>query len=121
MDINQPCHIKLQYNEASQWEERVREAGNRVRDSLYSHCYESHMKTKLHSCTICTEGLSQSHAGWFVIHSLTLTFTRPLYLRQHLMWFREPQTCYVAENDPPDPGILGMCHYVLILNTVLKP
>jgi len=47
----------------------VPKAGNRVRDSPCSCCYEFHVKTKVH---ICVEGLGQSHAYSLVGGSVSL-------------------------------------------------
>lgn len=36
---------------------------SKVRDSNFSHCWESRKTTKLHTCNIYAEGLGLSHAG----------------------------------------------------------
>lgn len=53
----------------TQYEERVPTGGNRVRYSPYSHCFKSHMNTKLHNCNM-REGLGQSHVSFPVCNSL---------------------------------------------------
>lgn len=42
---------------------RVLKTGKRVRDSTYSHCQESHKKTKLPNCNTCVKGLGQYLVG----------------------------------------------------------
>jgi hypothetical protein len=47
------------------------QAGNRVRDSPYSSCWETCMKTKLHICYICVGGLGPAHVCSLVAGSVS--------------------------------------------------
>lgn len=54
----------LRIDKASQLGKKGPTAGNRVRDSPWSHCKEFHMKTKLHNYNICCMYFLESQKIW---------------------------------------------------------
>lgn len=80
--ISKPQHTKLQWhwkpllpprlNMSIRQGECVPKASNTIRDSPHFPHLESHMKTKLHECNICSKDLDQSHACTRVVINMVL-------------------------------------------------
>jgi hypothetical protein len=89
------------------YEKRVPKANNRVRDSLCSHCWESYKKTKVHCCNIYAESLRQSHAGFLVVHSVSMIPYEPRLVDS--AGFLVVSLMPLAEVSPPHPTPALFC------------
>lgn len=72
LQLDQASLFILRLDRATQYKERVPEAGKRVSDSPCSY-----KKTKLDNCNLCAEAQGQSHAGSLVVHSVSISSYEP--------------------------------------------